>query len=62
MAVYGCTVNLKAEVLPELKLTGHKCKKKKAKAILRATDTNMKILRCRNQRRNINIFLSYNYT
>jgi hypothetical protein len=29
MTVYGCTISLKAEVLPELKLTGHKHKKKK---------------------------------
>jgi hypothetical protein len=27
MTVYGCTISLKAEVLPELKLTGHKNKK-----------------------------------
>jgi hypothetical protein len=31
MAVYGCTISLIAEVLPELKLTGHKNKKKKRK-------------------------------
>jgi hypothetical protein len=29
MTVYGCTVSLKTEVLPELKLMGHKYKKKK---------------------------------
>jgi hypothetical protein len=29
MTVYGCTINLKAEVLPELKLTAHKYEKKK---------------------------------
>jgi hypothetical protein len=29
MTVYGCTVSLKAEVLLELKLTGHKYEKKK---------------------------------
>jgi hypothetical protein len=29
MTVYGCTVGLKVEVLPELKLTGHRYKKKK---------------------------------
>jgi hypothetical protein len=28
MTVYGCTISLKAEMLPELKLTGHKYKKK----------------------------------
>jgi hypothetical protein len=31
MTAYGCTISLKAEVLPELKLTGHKYKKKKKK-------------------------------
>jgi hypothetical protein len=29
MTVHGCTISLMAEVLPELKLTGHKYKKKK---------------------------------
>jgi hypothetical protein len=29
MAVYGCTIGLKDEVLPELKLTGHRYEKKK---------------------------------
>jgi hypothetical protein len=29
MTVYVCTVSVKAEVLPELKLTGHNKKKKK---------------------------------
>jgi hypothetical protein len=32
MTVCGYTKSLKAEVLPELKLTGHKYKKKNAKA------------------------------
>jgi hypothetical protein len=34
MAVYGCKIGLKAEVLPELKLTGHKYKKKKKESRL----------------------------
>jgi hypothetical protein len=34
MTVYGCTISLKAEVLPELKLTGHKYKKKKNSVML----------------------------
>jgi hypothetical protein len=29
MTVYGYTISLEAEVLPELKVTGHKYKKKK---------------------------------
>jgi hypothetical protein len=29
MTVYGCTISFKAEVLPELKLMGHRYKKKK---------------------------------
>jgi hypothetical protein len=32
MTVHGCTVSLKAEVLPELKLMGRKYKKKKKNA------------------------------
>jgi hypothetical protein len=33
MTVYGCTISLKAELLPRLKLTGHKYKKKKKKKL-----------------------------
>jgi hypothetical protein len=44
MTVYGCTVSLKAEVLPELKLKGHKYKKKK-KPLCRYKDTQLTLRR-----------------